>query len=166
MFPFFVARSDSLIGTRQPARRTHKSKTHEKLEAPAEEKYDWSSDDDNIMDTECIDREAWWSKHIGFLGFHPYKEMVFLAVESDQAVAYDWNSSKFHYLGSILPKHYEKVAMQCTGIDTYFPYTPCWIHEFPRINPQSQHEDEQLSGTNFTVHPLKCTLEKPCPRCP
>jgi hypothetical protein len=119
------------------------------LEAPAEEKYDWSSDDDNIMDTECIDREAWWSKHIGFLGFHPYKEMVFLAVESDQAVAYDWNSSKFHYLGSILPKHYEKVAMQCAGIDTYFPYTPCWIHEFPRINLQSQHEDEQLSGTSF-----------------
>ncbi|KAM0841773.1 hypothetical protein ACQ4PT_058796 [Festuca glaucescens] len=55
----------------------HGRKTHGNLEAPAEETYDWNSDDDNIMDTECIDQEAWRSKHIGFLGFHPYKEMVF-----------------------------------------------------------------------------------------
>ncbi|KAM0906471.1 hypothetical protein ACQ4PT_016748 [Festuca glaucescens] len=117
--------------------------------APTEEKFEWNSDDDNILDIEHA-AEGRWSGYIGFLGFHPYREVVFLTLALDGAVAYDWNSSKFQYLGRILPKDYREIAMQCAGIDTCFPYTPCWMHEFPRKSSESQLEaDEQLSGNSL-----------------
>ncbi|CAM0952435.1 unnamed protein product [Alopecurus aequalis] len=114
-------------------------RTYGDYEAPVEEKCDWNSDDDNILhsDEHAAAQGRRWSVNIGFLGFHPYKEMVFLDVALDETVAYDWNTSQFHYLGPTLPKHYEEP--QHKGIDTYFPYTPCWMYEFP----ESQLEDEQ-----------------------
>jgi ribonuclease HI len=115
-------------------------------QAPAEEKYDWNSDDDNILDTEHPVQEIRWPEYIHFLGFHPNKETVFLAVASEGAVAYDWNSSKFHYLGRISPKHFELSEMEGASLDTYFPYTPCWMYEFPRTSSEYLLDDEQLSG--------------------
>jgi hypothetical protein len=100
------------------------------LEAPAEEKYDWSSDDDNIMDTECIDREAWWSKHIGFLGFHPYKEIVFLSQSSEIGLAYHLNSSRVQVLGSSSPAN-DGAIVEDQDYESSLPYTPCWIDECP-----------------------------------
>uniref|UniRef100_A0A8R7Q0H0 F-box associated domain-containing protein n=1 Tax=Triticum urartu TaxID=4572 RepID=A0A8R7Q0H0_TRIUA len=58
-------------------------------------------------------------REVYFLGFHPYKEIVFLWMSRDTAVAYDFSSSKLQYLGK-LPAHW---------IGYSFPYTPCWIGE-------------------------------------
>ncbi|CAM0877526.1 unnamed protein product [Alopecurus aequalis] len=119
-------------------------------QALVEEKYEWDSDDDNIiLDSEYVGREKWEAERVGFLGFHPYKEVVFLTNKCNKAVAYDWNTSKFQYLGPTLPKHYEELTMQYKGIVTYFPYTPCWMYELQTINSESQLEDEQLSGKSL-----------------
>jgi hypothetical protein len=88
--------------------------------APTEEKVEWDSDDDNVLDIEHAAQGSQSGSYIGFLGFHPYREVVFLTLELDGAVAYHWNTSKFQYLGRILPKHYPEIAMQAAGIDTYF----------------------------------------------
>uniref|UniRef100_R7WDI7 Uncharacterized protein n=1 Tax=Aegilops tauschii TaxID=37682 RepID=R7WDI7_AEGTA len=61
------------------------------------ENLDWDSDDDNIVNIE--DSSCQYSHtYVSFLGFHPYKEVVFLALTSYEgpvAVAYHLNSSKF-----------------------------------------------------------------------
>jgi hypothetical protein len=61
------------------------------------------------------------------LGFHPYKEIVFLNADLRRAVAYHWNTSKFQDLGNIFPKHYHEIAGHVAGIQTSFIYTPCWM---------------------------------------
>jgi ribonuclease HI len=134
------------VNYRKCSQFEHHRKIDGKYKAPAEEKYDWNSDDDNILDTGHAVQETRWPEHIGFLGFHPYKEMVFLDVANDGAVAYDWNSSKFQYLGRIFPKHFDDFEFKNAGVQTYFPYTPCWMYEFPKINSESQLVDDQLSG--------------------
>jgi hypothetical protein len=85
---------------------------------PVGENLDWDSDDDNVMSFEeacegiCI--------YVGFLGFHPYKEIVFLGLASAGGVivAYHLNNSKFQYLGRLQPDH-------SLSIHESFPYTPC-----------------------------------------
>ncbi|CAN6247703.1 unnamed protein product [Urochloa humidicola] len=65
---------------------------------------EWDSDDDDILD---IDESNWkWGGGvIYFLGFHPYKEVVFLG-EMLHVVAYHLRSSKAQYLGCNRPNGY------------------------------------------------------------
>jgi hypothetical protein len=132
---------------------------HGNRQAPVELKHDWNSDEDNILDTQDVAEDD-NTAYFNFLGFHPYKEAFFLSLSLNRGVAYHWNTSKFQDLGSLYPKEYHNVAMARVGIDAYFPYTPCWMHDFPGNELESLLEDEQLlkselesqveDDTNFT----------------
>lgn len=89
---------------------------------------DWDSDDDYILDIpnneeereEEEDDEDWdHGAEIDFLGFHPYKEVIFLG--SGPTVAYHWNSGKVQHLGEAYPRTYNR------GFFESFVYTPCLI---------------------------------------
>jgi hypothetical protein len=99
----------------------------------------WNSDDeDSVLDVEdAFERDASGDFH--FLGFHPYREIVYLDFPIGRGVAYDWNSSKFHDLGSLKPEKYQYIR-------TYvpFPYTPCWTGEFPGNELETQLEYDEL----------------------
>ncbi|CAL4913873.1 unnamed protein product [Urochloa decumbens] len=75
-------------------------------EIVSEEQFQWDSDDDCVVDYEDDgddDDEDHEFKTIFFLGFHPYREVVFLMVSS-VTVAYHLSTSKFQWLGKSLPK--------------------------------------------------------------
>ncbi|XP_072147942.1 uncharacterized protein [Setaria viridis] len=77
-----------------------------------------------------VDDTARWQPAVYcILGFHPYKEVIFLEERSGRAIAFHWNSSKFQHLGKLYPKDYRKHASQLSVIAA-FPYTPCWIYRF------------------------------------
>jgi hypothetical protein len=86
--------------------------------------HEWNSDDDNVLRIEDYDT---WSGEINFLGFHPYKEIIFLGLTSLIGVAFHLKSSKVHYLGKMRPSDYGKSPTN--GIYEVFPYTPCMIGE-------------------------------------
>ena len=105
-----------------------------------EDNFEWNSDDDNILNTEDM-AEGFYEGYISFLGFHPYKEIVFLNAAMTRAVAYHWNTSKFQDLGNIYPKDYLEVALHCVNIDTSFVYTLCWMEDLPQNNLEPRIED-------------------------
>ncbi|TVU47506.1 hypothetical protein EJB05_07109, partial [Eragrostis curvula] len=86
--------------------------------------FDWDSDDDNILDYE--DKDEYEEAYIYLLGFHPYKEIVFL-MASYIGIAYHLNSSKVQYLGKLYPKDYDLSSVR--GVHESFPYTPCLVGE-------------------------------------
>ncbi|KAM0821759.1 hypothetical protein ACQ4PT_022265 [Festuca glaucescens] len=86
-------------------------------EALAEDNSEWDFDDGIILET--TDEVEYLEGRIYFLGFHPYKEIVFLWVSRARVVAYDFSTSKVQDLGQL--------HVQCVGDS--FPYTPCWIGE-------------------------------------
>jgi hypothetical protein len=80
-------------------------------------KFEWDSDNDNIIDSKDVDRTR-SSEYVTFLGFHPSKEIVFLHVSSARGVAYHLNGAKVQDLGEL----------QFSGLDYMrksFVYTPC-----------------------------------------
>ncbi|KAG2540564.1 hypothetical protein PVAP13_9NG561900 [Panicum virgatum] len=105
-----------------------------------EDKFEWNSDDDNVLNTEDMVQGS-YEGYISFLGFHPYKEIVFLNAALRRAVAYHWNTSKFQDLGNIYPEHYDESAFQFAQIETSYIHTPCWMDDFPGINLEARIED-------------------------
>uniref|UniRef100_A0A0A9BZA0 F-box domain-containing protein n=1 Tax=Arundo donax TaxID=35708 RepID=A0A0A9BZA0_ARUDO len=101
-------------------------------EALEQAKIDWDSDNDNVLHNE--DRVDEYIGYIDFLGFHPYKEVVFLGESMTRGLAYHLNSSKFQDLGNLYPRYYGHISGQHGLIRGAFPYTPCWIDEFPQNN--------------------------------
>ncbi|CAL4926075.1 unnamed protein product [Urochloa decumbens] len=93
--------------------------------ALAGQETEWDSDDEDILGTE----DAIQGRY-GFtiLGFHPYKEIVFLHT-SFRGLAYHLKSSKLEDLDDLYPKNYNDVAGFCARIENAFPYTPCWMGE-------------------------------------
>ncbi|CAO2192372.1 unnamed protein product [Urochloa humidicola] len=89
----------------------------------AEDQYEWDSDNDDVLQ---VDEASQRQPSYCILGFHPYKEVVFLEERCGRAIAFHWNSSKFQHLGKLYPKDYRQQAFQL-GITAGFPYTPCWI---------------------------------------
>ncbi|TVT97596.1 hypothetical protein EJB05_57135 [Eragrostis curvula] len=91
-----------------------KSKTRDDVE--------WSSDDDDVIQTrdwnENTNEGYMYPDTFHVLGFHPYKEVVFLTTLS-LAVAYHLNSSKVQFLGILSPKDHNY------GVTDSFVYTPC-----------------------------------------
>uniref|UniRef100_A0A0E0E865 F-box domain-containing protein n=1 Tax=Oryza meridionalis TaxID=40149 RepID=A0A0E0E865_9ORYZ len=62
-----------------------------------EEKFEWDSDSDNVLEPGSRSKDCC----IYFLGFHPYKEIVFLCDKFDRVLAYKWSSSKLQDLGKV-----------------------------------------------------------------
>ncbi|KAL6626440.1 hypothetical protein ACP70R_030166 [Stipagrostis hirtigluma subsp. patula] len=96
-------------------------------EAIVEEKFEWDSDSDNVIDTKSTGK--WRGGYITFLGFHPYKEVVFLCDTLRRGFAYHLNSSKIQDLGNLHPTHYGTEMGIQPYIEASFPYTP-WMGEF------------------------------------
>ncbi|TVU47507.1 hypothetical protein EJB05_07110, partial [Eragrostis curvula] len=95
---------------------------------------EWDSDEDNILDgdkLQCIDY---------ILGFHPYKEIVFL-MTSFTGIAYHLNSSKVQYLGKLRPNDY--FYTHSAGLYESFLYTPCMIGELPETSQENHGDDQQ-----------------------
>ena len=87
-------------------------------------------DNDNVLEPGSMRENC----YIYFLGFHPYKDIVFLGDEFDRVLAYNWSSSKLQDLGKVFTEfyirlttymHYDKL------VQSSFPYTPCWLGELP-----------------------------------
>uniref|UniRef100_A0ACD5XH23 Uncharacterized protein n=2 Tax=Avena sativa TaxID=4498 RepID=A0ACD5XH23_AVESA len=92
-----------------------------------EDEFGWNSDNENTLDTRHGARNH-YNGSISILGFHPYREVIFLNASFMRGLAYNINSSKLEDLGSIYPKDYSSMHM---FIEQSFPYTPCWIGKLP-----------------------------------
>ncbi|KAM0843597.1 hypothetical protein ACQ4PT_057621 [Festuca glaucescens] len=99
----------------------------EKFGAIVEEKFEWDSDNDNVLEPGRSHNFSF-----DFVGFHPYKEVVLLGLE-DRVVAYHWSSSKIQDLGKLFPKFYSDPYRGFFNqlLTESFPYTPCWLGELP-----------------------------------
>jgi len=75
---------------------------------PAE--FEWDSDNDNIVHDGAYPIDE-YNEYIDFLGFHPYKEVVFLSESLSRGLAYHLNSSKAQDLGYLYPTNYEETAL-------------------------------------------------------
>ncbi|KAJ1294252.1 hypothetical protein BS78_01G131900 [Paspalum vaginatum] len=82
-----------------------------------DEKFAWSSDDE--------DRH--YNGYMNILGFHPFKEIIFLGESITRGLGYHWNSSKVEVLGNIYPAEYEQELGNEQFIESSFPYTPCLL---------------------------------------
>uniref|UniRef100_A0A0E0LC72 F-box domain-containing protein n=1 Tax=Oryza punctata TaxID=4537 RepID=A0A0E0LC72_ORYPU len=101
-------------------------------EAIEERKFEWDSDNDNVIDTKARSN-LHLPGYITFLGFHPYKEVVFLSHTLTRGLAYHLNTRKVQDLGNLCPKHYGTGMGIQPFIEGSFAYTP-WIGEFPEEN--------------------------------
>lgn len=91
-----------------------------------EEKPEWDSDkDDGISIATDADDIIWKGFSISILGFHPYKEIVFLYTSSDRVMAYHLNSSKAEDLISLPLDLFDYDMQMQLGLS--FTYTPCWM---------------------------------------
>ncbi|OEL33848.1 hypothetical protein BAE44_0005133 [Dichanthelium oligosanthes] len=95
-------------------------------EALVKERFEWDSDSDDIFTIEAGSTEEYYGAGFDILGFHPYKEVVFLA-DHFRVVAYHLNTSKVQYLGNSRPKSY--YHNYTNDIYESFVYTPCMIGE-------------------------------------
>ncbi|CAM0146000.1 unnamed protein product [Urochloa decumbens] len=110
------------------------------VEDKMEEKFEWDSDNDNVLEPGSRSNDS----YILFLGFHPYKEVVFLSDKFDRVLAYNWSSSKLQDLGKIFPKFYIDHDLQFHHrlVSASFPYTPCWLGKLPeKLNSEARLED-------------------------
>ena len=88
--------------------------------------FEWDSDNDNILPDNG--NRTGYKYNIEFLGFHPYKEVVFLNDSFVRVIAYHLNSSKIQDLGYVYPEeevHWLGNDLIC--VERSFPYTPCWM---------------------------------------
>lgn len=86
-------------------------------EAPVQDNYEWDFDNGIILAAEeNVESDDMNLGVLYFLGFHPYKEIVFLRTQA-RVVAYDFSRLKVQDLGQL--------RVQCVG--SVFPYTPCWM---------------------------------------
>ncbi|CAL5091722.1 unnamed protein product [Urochloa decumbens] len=92
---------------------------------------EWDFDSDNIpnVDIQDVDTRAYEGAYVPIIGFHPYKEVIFLHLNECYAVAYHWNSSKVQYMSRKLwTSTYDQDA------DSHFIYSPCWTGDLAEEN--------------------------------
>ncbi|KAF8722825.1 hypothetical protein HU200_021953 [Digitaria exilis] len=87
-----------------------------------EHKYEWNSDDESILHNEDSGPSRCCDGYLDILGFHPYKEIIFMHWSTRRVLAYHLNSSKLEDLGHLRPNN-----MTVDDIGTTFPFTPCLI---------------------------------------
>lgn len=102
-------------------------------EAIVDETFNWDSDNDNVLEPGCRSNVG----YIDFLGFHPFKEVVFFtSYKFKRVLAYNWSTSKLQDLGKVFPKFYMDVGRRGfyhnAIVTASFPYTPCWTGELPQ----------------------------------
>ncbi|KAL6649702.1 hypothetical protein ACP70R_013926 [Stipagrostis hirtigluma subsp. patula] len=101
---------------------------------------EWDSDEDNILNGEGINAvEEYYAGIDNILGFHPYKEIVFLN-QSFTAIAYHLHNSKVQYLGKLHPNDYQTHS---AGLYESFPYTPCMIGELGETSQETDPDCRQ-----------------------
>ncbi|CAN6380829.1 unnamed protein product [Urochloa humidicola] len=113
---------------------------HAIVEEKVGAKFEWDSDNDNVVQHGGRSNDS----YILFLGFHPYKEVVFLSDKFDRVLAYNWSSSKLQDLGKLFPKFYIDRDLQFHHrlASASFPYTPCWLGDLPeKLNSDARLED-------------------------
>ncbi|PNT65390.1 hypothetical protein BRADI_4g41628v3 [Brachypodium distachyon] len=88
-----------------------------------EEKPEWDSDNDDGITASAAHDSVQKRFGIWILGFHPYKEIVFLHTTSGRVMAYHLNSSKAEDLGCLPLDRYDYVVR----LGLPFTYTPCWM---------------------------------------
>ncbi|GJN05080.1 hypothetical protein PR202_ga22681 [Eleusine coracana subsp. coracana] len=92
-----------------------------------EYKEEWDSDDDNILDEEEEEKEENYFEFVKFLGFHPYKEVIFLD-GSCITVAFHFNNAKEQGSGE---KVFESL-MPVLRFILVHPVTMVWPPTFPK----------------------------------
>ncbi|RCV32581.1 hypothetical protein SETIT_7G014400v2 [Setaria italica] len=97
------------------------------------ESCEWDSDNDDLFTVEEVYPNTPYDNFY-ILGFHPYKEVVFV-VKQFEVLAYRLDSSKIHYVGNCRPKCYR-------GIYESFLYTPCMIGELLHGDNTDQNSSE------------------------
>jgi hypothetical protein len=103
-----------------------------------QETFEWSSDNENFeVNKDVVEARPDIYGHIDILGFHPYREILFLCSSSTYesaatGFAYYLRSFKVESLGSMYPRaYYQSDDSESWDIEC-FPYTPCsWIEKFP-----------------------------------
>jgi hypothetical protein len=92
---------------------------HDDDEFAADDEWDFNNADEIVLDEANKDNKAEVDTYpVDFLGFHPYKKIVFFSLSS-RTISYNLNTSKVQQLGG-------NVCLP-VGIRTCFPYTPCWL---------------------------------------
>ncbi|EMS62557.1 hypothetical protein TRIUR3_03588 [Triticum urartu] len=89
-----------------------------------EEKFEWDSENDNILHKEDV-VDARGNGYFDILGFHPYKEIAFLGVSMYRGIAYHLKYSKVQDLGYLYPTTCHLALQNECFITVSFPYTPC-----------------------------------------
>jgi hypothetical protein len=83
-----------------------------------------------LLEDEVLDDRYMANQIFSILGFHPYKDIVFLSQHVKRGLAYHFNNGKVEDIGCLYPPCYEEVTNQ-PYIEASFPYTPCLIGKFP-----------------------------------
>ncbi|KAL6637574.1 hypothetical protein ACP70R_025146 [Stipagrostis hirtigluma subsp. patula] len=105
-----------------------------KKEVLVEENFEWSSEasvDENFAwssDSEEKDEDC-YSGYMNIIGFHPYKEIIFLSESITRGLAYHLNTSKVEVLGHLYPARYDEELGNEQLIRSSFPYMPCLLRE-------------------------------------
>lgn len=113
---------------------------HEDVDAATtlpKERFEWDSDNDDFC-TIKFGADGDWV-HFEILGFHPYKEVVYLAADMFDVVAYHLSDSKIQYLGYSRPKSY--YHNWTNGIYESFVYAPGMVGELTKECIVSRVED-------------------------
>ncbi|XP_044964697.1 uncharacterized protein LOC123425094 [Hordeum vulgare subsp. vulgare] len=93
-----------------------------------EEKFEWDFENDNTLHKEDVVDAG--NGYFGILGFHPYKEIVFLYVNMKRGLAYHLKDLKVQDLGHLYPTTCHLALTNECFITESFPYTLCWTgHE-------------------------------------
>ncbi|WVZ54062.1 hypothetical protein U9M48_004927 [Paspalum notatum var. saurae] len=88
------------------------------------EKFQWDSDNGNIVKIKkSTDGKFRGSGWIHLLGFHPYKEVAFLQLSNNRAVACHLDLSKVQDLGHFDLPFYRNHSY----VNGTFVYSPCWM---------------------------------------
>ncbi|KAK3151250.1 hypothetical protein QOZ80_3AG0243560 [Eleusine coracana subsp. coracana] len=103
--------------------------------------YDWDSDEDNILDEDGDEEQLTDSKRIYFLGFHPYKEIIFL-MTSSIGIAYHLNTSKVQYLGRLIPNNYYSLYRHAAVYESFL-YTPFMSGDPSNTNNENHPDNQQ-----------------------
>ncbi|VAH21192.1 unnamed protein product [Triticum turgidum subsp. durum] len=94
------------------------------------EKLEWDSDNDDATTapaTEVSVQKKFHKCISRILGFHPYKEIIFLHISDTRVVAYHLKNSKVEDLGCLPVDGDDWIKSSCV-------YTPCWIESCLRAN--------------------------------
>ncbi|KAM0857479.1 hypothetical protein ACQ4PT_048450 [Festuca glaucescens] len=90
-------------------------------------KVEWDSDNDNMVDSESEGVQSFFGC-VGVIGFHPYKDVIFLNLSIERAAAYHLNTSRVQLLGKVYP---DDCYSNAAYITSSFPYTPCLVADSP-----------------------------------